>query len=217
MSQKNLKRWQRLGIVMLGAYAIAGCSSPTSSSPSASNTLTQEAVAQAVDDGTEVESSIAFEICAEVADWERPSDAEQYKQTGSDARYGEALGDDSLKTASSQFWTYQVISFTTYGLSARMEPVNLSGLWTVADDLWNCYEDETIVAINQGDRAETWLLNHRVRDLAWQGDRYVMTVEPASTGMQVVLFDRVDEMAALPLEVVTVTGETVAVMSGDWQ
>ena len=214
--RQNLKQLQRLGVVMLGACMISGCPDP-SATMLTSNAVTQATVAQAEDEGAEAGSVIAFNVCAEVADWQRPSDAEQATQIGHDARYGEALGDDPLKTASSEFWTHQAISFTTYGLSARMEPVNLSGLWTVADDLWACYEDETITAINQGDRAETWLLNHRVRNVAWQGDRYVMTVEPAATGMQVVLFDRVDEMATLPLEVVTVSGETVAVMSGDWQ
>jgi hypothetical protein len=87
----------------------------------------------------------------------------------------------------------------------------------VADDLWSCYEAETTVAINEGDRAETWLLNHRINSIEWQGDRYVMTVEPADTGVQVVQFDRVDQMASLPLEVVTASGEAVAVTSGDWQ
>ncbi|MGB3292398.1 MAG: hypothetical protein WBB01_05290 [Phormidesmis sp.] len=217
MSEK-LNRLQRLGIMMLGAYVISGCSSPTSSNLMASDASTQESVVQVADEGTEVGSStVAFEVCADVADWQRPSDAEQSKQIDRDARYDEALSDDPLKTASNQFWHHQVISFTTYGLSARMEPVNLSGLWTVADDLWDCYEGETTIAINQGDRAETWLLNHRVRELVWQGDRYVMTVEPTATGMQAILFDRVDELATLPLEVVTISGEAVAVMSGDWQ
>lgn len=217
MSDKKLKQLQRLGIVMLGAYVISGCPSPTSSSLLSSGALTPESVAQAADEDTEVGSTVAFEVCADIADWQRPSEAEQSKQIGSDARYDEALRDDPLKTASNQFWHHQVISFTTYGLSARMEPVNLSGLWTVEDDLWGCYEGETITAINQGDRAETWLLNHRVNDLVWQGDRYVMTVEPAATGVQVILFDRVDELTTLLLEVVTADGESVAVMSGDWQ
>ena len=44
-----------------------------------------------------------------------------------------------------------------------------------------------------------------------------MTVEPTDTGMQVVQFERNDELAALPLEVVTTDGEAIAVTSGDWQ
>lgn len=218
--KKKLKQLKRLGIVMLGGYVISGCPSPTSGM--ASHSLPPESVAQAaeegaVEEGVEAGSEVAFEICADVADWQRPSEAEQAKQLGADPRYGEALSGDPLKDVSNQFWNHQVISFTTYGLSARMEPVNLSGLWTVADDLWGCYEGDAAEAINQGDRAETWLLNHRVSDLAWQGDRYIMTVEPAATGVQVVQFDRVDELASLPLEVVTANGEAVDVVSGDWE
>ncbi len=214
--KKKLKQLQRLGIVMLGGYVISGCPSPTSASL-ASHSLPSESVAQAAEESVEERSDLAFEVCADVADWQRPSAAEQAKQLGTDVRYDEALSGDPLKDASNQFWNHQVISFTTYGLSARMEPVNLSGLWTVADDLWGCYEGDAAEAINQGDRAETWLLNHRVSDLAWQGDRYIMTVEPAATGVQVVQFDRVDELASLPLEVVTADGEAVDVVSGDWE
>ncbi len=214
--KKKLKQLQRFGIVMLGGYVISGCPSPTSASL-ASHSLPAESVVQAAEERVEARSDLAFEVCADVVDWQRPSAAEQAKQLGTDVRYDEALSGDPLKDASNQFWNHQVISFTTYGLSARMEPVNLSGLWTVADDLWGCYEGDAAEAINQGDRAETWLLNHRVSDLVWQGDRYIMTVEPAATGVQVVQFDRVDELASLPLEVVTANGEAVDVVSGDWE
>lgn len=229
MSQQKLKRLQQLGITMLGAYVITGCPSKTANSimlPN-SSTLSQEtivnqsvvkeAVAQSVEPGAAMPAAVTFEVCADVERWQRPSEAEQAKQIGGDVRYDEALSGDPLKSASNQFWDHQVISFTTYGLSARLEPINLSGVWTVADDLWDCYEEETAIAINAGDRAETWLLNHRISSLEWQGNRYVMTVEPADTGMQVVQFDRVDELASLPLEVITESGDPVEAVSGDWQ
>lgn len=229
MTQEKVKQLKRLAVLMLGAFVVSGCPSQTASNLLASSaSLSQEAVAQEAvaplagteDTGAQIESAeVSFEVCADVADWQRPSEDEQSKQIGSDARYSEALSDagDPLKRESSQFWDHQIISFTTYGLSARMEPVNLSGLWTVADDLWSCYDPETTVAINEGDRAETWLLNHRISSIEWQGDRYVMTVEPADAGVQVVQFARVDQLASLPLEVVTADGESVAVTSGDWQ
>ncbi len=162
-------------------------------------------------------STVEFEVCAAVDDWQRPSDADQDKHLGVDGRYDTALEDSELKRAVDRFWNYQAISFTTYGLSARMEPINLSGIWTAADDLWNCYEPDITVAINEGDLAETWLLNHQITNLQWEGDRYIMTVEPTATGMQVVQFDRVDSQPALPLEVVTASGSMVEVISGDWQ
>ncbi len=166
-------------------------------------------------------TAVEFEVCAAVDSWQRPSDAEQAKKLNQDARYAVALSNDDLenssKMAASQFWDHQVISFTTYGLSARMEPVNLSGLWTVEDQLLDCYAPEATTAINEGDRAETWLLNQQVTSLEWDGSRYVMTVDPSSAGMQIVQFERVDSAASLPLTVVTGSGLAVEVASGDWE
>ncbi|MEL6605685.1 MAG: hypothetical protein AAFP20_20940 [Cyanobacteria bacterium J06614_10] len=229
MKNLNFKRLKQLGLFVLGAYVISGCpsSSATSSLLSASTvsqqvTTSDPASGIASAEPVSESNAVSFEVCAAVESWQRPSDAEQAKQLSGDSRYSsvleESAGSDApLKRASEQFWDHDVISFTTYGLSARMEPMTLSGLWTVTDELWNCYEPETTVAINEGDRAETWLLNQRIVDLAWEEGRYVMTVEPAATGVQVVQFDRVDELASLPLEIVTRDGRAVSVVSGDWQ
>lgn len=229
MKNLNFKRLKQLGLFVLGAYVISGCpsSSATSSLLSASTvsqqvTTSDPASGIASAEPVSESNAVSFEVCAAVESWQRPSDAEQAKQLSGDSRYSSvleesAVSDAPLKRASEQFWDHDVISFTTYGLSARMEPMTLSGLWTVTDELWNCYEPETTVAINEGDRAETWLLNQRIVDLAWEEGRYVMTVEPAATGVQVVQFDRVDELASLPLEIVTRDGRAVSVVSGDWQ
>ena len=218
MTTTKFNLFKKLGIAVLGAYVLSG--SPHSNATSAVNSdvIAQETTQESAPVAQATAANLDFEVCAAVDGWQRPSDEDQAKQLGEDVRYGAALEtDDALKRASTQFWDHDAISFTTYGLSARLEPVNLSGLWTVSDELWDCYEPEATVAINEGDRAETWLLNQRITDLTWENDRYVMTVEPAATGMQVVQFDRVDELASLPLEIVTDAGSTVEVVSGDWQ
>jgi hypothetical protein len=216
----NMKKMNQLVVIFLGAFVVSGCPSPTVSRLLAnSGDASQEVIAQEVTNQqaiAENPADVDFEVCANVESWQRPSQEVQAKQL-SNARYGDVLNNGPLKRASEQFWDHQVISFTTYGLSARMEPETLSGVWTAASDMVSCYEPETTVAINEGDRAETWLLNHRINDLQWRGDRYVMTVEPAATGMQVIQFDRVDELANLPLDVVTANGDPVGVFSGDWQ
>ncbi|MGC1219404.1 MAG: hypothetical protein WA883_18165 [Phormidesmis sp.] len=246
MKKAKLRRLKQIGFAVVGAYVITGCPSMNATTNATSNllktdsspaqdqaaqaaetsesvtaeTITSEAIipeASASEASASEASAVEFEVCAAVDDWQRPSDADQDKQLGSDGRYNAALEDDELKRASDRFWNYQAISFTTYGLSARMEPINLSGVWTAAEDLWNCYEPETTVAINDGDLAETWLLNHQITSLQWESDRYVMTVEPTATGMQVVQFDRMDNQLALPLEIVTTSGSAVEVTSGDWQ
>jgi len=230
MKNAKLKRLKQLGLAVLGTYAMTGCPSTqvnsgllvnSSEAAEVQATVAQEAVvAQSATDMTAVD----FEVCA-ATNWQRPSADEQAKQLNGDARYETALlnspldgsTDSLLKRASEQFWRHDVVSFTTYGLSARMEPVSFTGVWTVVDELWDCYEPETTVAINDGSLAEAWLLNQEITGIAWEGDRYIMAVAPAPTGMQVVQFNRVETLETLPLEVVSESGNTVEVGSGDWQ
>lgn len=233
------RKLQQLSVVMLGAYVVTGCPSPTASKLLANSATQQTAVAQeAINETINREagnkeavkqeltaqttsdfqvSSVSYEVCSDVENWQRPSAVAQSKRLGDMARYGDALQTDALKAASTQFWDHSVVSFTTYGLSARLEPENLSGVWTAAEEMASCYTAEDTAAINEGDRAEAWLLNQRISSLDWTGDRYVMTVEPAPSGLQVIQFERTDELANLPLEVITSEGEAISVMSGDWQ
>ena len=220
MRNAKINRLTWLGLTIVGAALIAGCPGTNAKGGlfGVGRDRTSEQAPGAAIAQTVTGDAIEFEVCAAVDSWQRPSKADQAKQLGEDVRYGQALESDSaLKRASDQFWTHDVVSFTTYGLSARMEPITLAGVWTVADELWDCYEPETTVAINDGNIAEAWLLNQQVISVQWEGDRYVMTVEPAPIGMQVVQFNRVDELAQLPLEVVTDSGSSVEVVSGDWQ
>lgn len=220
MSNSVFKKLQQLAVVLVGASVVSGCPSPTASNLLASSGLDSQETARevvALSESAGVESAMDFEVCAEVENWQRPTEGEQSKRLSADPRYGEALASGSLKSASTQFWNHQVISFTTYGLSARLEPENLSGVWTATEAMSACYVPETMAAINGGDRAETWLLNHDITGLEKVGDRYTMTVEPSPTGLQVIQFDRTDEQATLPLDVVTTSGTPVEVVSGDWQ
>ena len=156
------RRVGQAATAMLGAYLVACGPLQSTSSWLANESGTQEAIAQEVS-----ESAVKFDTCAAVEDWQRPSADEQSKHLEKDPRYAMAM--DDSKAASGQFWDGQVVSFTTYGLSARMEPVTLAGLWTVDAEMQNCYTPETTTAINAGDRAEAWLLNHRIKSLVWDG------------------------------------------------
>jgi hypothetical protein len=167
--------------------------------------------------------TVPFSVCANLSDWQRPSVSDQQKLLTSDPRYAGALDAEPLRSMSQNLWSHPVISFTTYGLSARTEPLNFSGLWQVADQLWTtCYASTEGDRINTGELAEAWLINHRISSLRWENERYVLVVEPANTGVQVVQFTRVDrpqgdQPSPLSIEVVTANGETVPTVSGDWQ
>ncbi|MEM8614671.1 MAG: hypothetical protein AAGF93_21865 [Cyanobacteria bacterium P01_H01_bin.105] len=158
-----------------------------------------------------------FLVCSETNNWQRPSLEQQQKQLAEDDRYDGLLQDKDFQQLANQFWQHNVLSFTTYGLSARMEPINLSGLWSVSDEIWaNCYSHDEGSAINEGNLAEAWLMHHKIVDLQWQDDHYVMVVEPSNQGMQVVQFARRETEANLPLTVITPQGVEVDIHNADW-
>lgn len=158
-----------------------------------------------------------FLICSEATDWQRPSLTQQQKQLASDERYDSLLDDKEFQQLADQFWHQDILSFTTYGLSARMEPINLSGLWSVSEAVWaNCYSQGEGHAINDGSLAEAWVMNHQIVELRWENNRYVMVVSPHSQGMQVVQFARRETEAELPLEVITTQGVALEHRAADW-
>jgi hypothetical protein len=79
-----------------------------------------------------------------------------------------------------------------------------------------CYEEGRTEAINRGELAEVWLIQHRIADIQWSGYEYQVRVEAASEGLQFVQFERLEAGAELPVVVIEVNGEEVSVASGDW-
>lgn len=160
--------------------------------------------------------AIAADICLNLPDWQRPSDLAQAKQLEAMPRYVTDFQTDDLGEMAKAWWSHEIFSFTTYGLSARTDPLYLSGVWTALDDIWGCYSGDQPEQINQGALAEMWLLNHRLVGLEWQENQYVVTVEPAESGLQLIQFVRREDYQSLPLSITTTTGQALAVMSGDW-
>lgn len=165
---------------------------------------------------TQAIETVAANICVDLPDWQRPSNLDQIKQLESMPMYGVALQSEPMAETVKAWWSHHIFSFTTYGLSARTDPLYLSGVWTALDNTWNCYSDKQPEQINQGELAEMWLLHHRLVGLVWQDGQYLATVEPMDTGLQLVQFSRRDGHQGLPLSIVTTTGQALEVMSGDW-
>lgn len=161
-------------------------------------------------------TAVPFQVCADLPDWQRSPEAAHLKSLTDMARYGNAINSEPLKSLLQDFWGHQVFSFTTYGLSARSEPLYFSGVWTAVDATAACYDATQPEQINSGVLAELWLINHRIVDLSWSGETYVLTVEPTTTGLQFIQFDRQEAAATLPLVVRTSAGAPVDAFSGDW-
>ncbi|MBW4485172.1 MAG: hypothetical protein KME14_21765 [Tildeniella torsiva UHER 1998/13D] len=205
----------------------AGLMGTHSAAPALANYLAQTEIPLAADSGiaavdaaTPAEpgqalDAIASTVCAHLPEWERPSAIAQTKQLEAMPYYGE-VDTDPMAELAKTWWNHEIFVFTTYGLSARTDPLYLSGVWTAMDDLWDCYSGDQPEQINQGELAEMWLLHHRLVSLEWQDDQYLATVEPMGAGLQLVQFPRRESGQTLPLSIVSTTGQALAVMSGDW-
>ncbi|NJN20982.1 MAG: hypothetical protein HC812_07055 [Leptolyngbya sp. RL_3_1] len=204
-------------MIMLLGLALVGCPDPRQTGYSAAETSAVPVAATVTPtaDGL-VQNAVPYDICADLANWVRPAPEVQQQTLQQDPRYSNDLETEPLRTLSEQFWTQPVITFTTYGLSARLEPMNLSGVWTATDQIEPCYTGDRPLAINQGDWAEVWIIGHRLSGLEWSNGQYQLTVEPASKGLQVVQFERQEAQAVLTVVATTSGGEPVPAISGDW-
>ncbi len=210
----KLNQLIKQGLLALAIVVTAGGVQSTSNLVSTAEAVAPQPQTTSTSD---IAETTAFSVCSEATNWQRPNLDQQQKQLSTDERYSALLQDKDFQQLANQFWQHDVLSFTTYGLSARMEPINLSGLWAVADDVWaNCYSNNEGSAINEGNLAEAWVINHRVVDVQWQNDHYVMVVEPSSAGMQVVQFARLESESELPLTVVTGQGTNIEHHDADW-
>ncbi len=214
------------GTLPSAAIDIAGAAPALSSYLAQANLTASPGDAAPFGDLTEVDQplspspgnhqAIATHVCLSLPNWQRPSEAAQIKQLQTMPNYGEALQSDPLAEIAKTWWGHEFFSFTTYGLSARTDPLYLSGVWTALDNTWDCYSGDQPEQINRGELAEMWLLHHRLVALEWQDGEYLATVEPLGSGLQLVQFPRQESGQGLPLRIVTTTGQALAVMSGDW-
>lgn len=147
---------------------------------------------------------IPFEICGESTTWIRPTEEEQKAKWWDNLRYAGAA-DEVIQYP----WTHNF--FVAYGhASLDYDLENLSGLWTLASDVRSkCLEPERQDAILKLEKAEVWLLFHRVKDLRRTGSDYYIVVSPAEKGVQFVQFARPVEKVPLTLHIVTEKGQEV--------
>jgi hypothetical protein len=159
---------------------------------------------------------VTYEICGDIPSWQRPEATSYRAALEANPRYGEGLQEEPLKSLYDKFWTQTIFAFTTYGLSARMEPVLLSGIANSIEEMESCYEGDLPESINSGSIAEVWLLGYQVTGIQWTGQTYQITVEQTPQGLQFVQFERQETDTFLPIVVVQADGQEVAVASGDW-
>lgn len=161
---------------------------------------------------------VVFEVCSASPAWVRPTTKAQMQHIQSTRRYSDAKSDRDIQNLIQQFWTRNVILFGSYGISARVEPIYLSGLWTIPntfDSISNkCYSSmQQIVELNSGKKAEVWLLLHKVRSMKWLDSRYVMVVQTAKQGVQFIQFARVEQQAIPSLQVITEDGRELEIVN----
>jgi len=146
---------------------------------------------------------LAFEVCGESTTWERPPESKQDKWWRS-GRYDGA--DDPVIQYP---WTHAF--FVTYGHGSTTDDVeNLSGLWTLPEDVWaRCREPERQDAILKLEIVEVWALSHRVTSVRRLGADTVVVVEPVERGVQFVQFPRPEQQVPLTFHFVTGDGQEI--------
>lgn len=183
------------------------------STPKVEATVTQkDAVSPRLNPSNTIAQSttnIPFEVCSESKTWVRPTETQQRKQLQSMKRYP----DETIAQLGGSYWTHNILSFTKYpGGSGTYDITHRTGLWTLHDATHPSKCDGFSV-IDSGQKASVWLLLHRVKSTKWQGNRYVMVVQPTSSGVQVIRFPRRERQEKLPLTVVTEDGKRVNVLA----
>jgi hypothetical protein len=219
MQVNFLRRAVELGAVCLSIVGLYGCPDTQNSIESTSHSEVIPVVQPKSTDTAVVDfptQSVPYDVCGEIVDWQRLDLAEQTAELQTNPRYGEALSEEPLKGLFEKFWNESIITFTTYGLSARTEPVFLSGVWTGIEAMDACYEGDRPAAINQGDLAEVWLIGYRITDITWTGSTYQIQVDETSLGLQFVQFERSERNESLPIVILENNGDELTFASGDW-
>lgn len=217
------KTWQILKLGMISSIVVCslGCSDSRQSVPpkkaliQTSPIVSQSAVVNTPVDDTGYQQ-LSFEECGSLPNWERPNLETQEAELTNNPRYAEGLDEEPLKSLSEKFWSESIITFTTYGLSARVEPIYLSGIWTAIDAMQTCYEGDRPDDINQGRSAEIWLIGYRAVSVEWVENQYHVTVEPTPRGLRFIQFERLEASESLPIVVMDTDGTEIEITTGDW-
>ena len=154
-----------------------------------------------------ISAPLRLRVCYQAPRWRRPSAARQVTFLNAQKRY------DPMTAAQLQdepLWTHDLLLFTWYGLSARLDETNISGLWTLRERMTTlfdgCYGLKQVIAFGEGYLAEFWLIGQRAEALRWDGKRYTLVTSPAPQGLQVVQFRRHERADELPVDVSTREG-----------
>jgi hypothetical protein len=220
-----MKNWHKITTAFLMLGAIAATTNIFASKFGSSNSvvnyseekakfplpITASPLANVSDNQALSLREIPFNICSESQNWLRPTEAEHTSKLRSMKRYASSTKDGSNYMR--RIFSSKVFSFTMYGLSSRYDFYYLSGLWTYPeDDIWKCYKPKGVIAkINSGQLTDVWLFDHNVKKITWQNNRYVMLVEPTQKGVQFIQFPRIENQPSIPLKVVTLKGEELAI------
>jgi len=185
-----MKRINVLSMISVAVVLLGACVAPTPVSTVANIMVQGE--------------QVLFEICGDLDTWTRPPEVEQRAKWWDTGRY--AGGDDKVIKYP---WTHDF--FVAYGnASGEYDIINLSGLWTLAGDVRSkCIEPDRQDAVLKLEKAEVWVLLHRVKAIRRVDTDYYIAVEPAEKGVQFVQFARPEHQVPLTLHFVTENGQEV--------
>jgi hypothetical protein len=188
--EHTMKRTNVLSMILVTVVLLAACAAPIPV-PTVANIMVQG-------------EQVPFEICGESVTWTRPTDGEQKVKWWDNGRYA-GDNDEVIK----YLWTHDF--FVAYGhASSEYDLTNLSGLWTLADNVRSkCIEPDRQDRILKLEKAEVWMLLHRVKAIRRLDTDYYLVVEPVKKGAQFVQFARPEQLVPITFHFVTENGQDV--------
>lgn len=151
--------------------------------------------------------AISYKVCGELKQWQRPTTTEQQAKLQSSPRY-HSINPVTLQSQLEILRNQQIFLVTNYGLSALMDRLYLTGLWSVPESVYqSCYQASQIQKLNQSNIAEIWLINHKVKKITWRNNTYLVTVEPTQKGVQFIQLERQEQGTKLPIQIVDDQGK----------
>ncbi len=131
------------------------------------------------------EEIVSFQVCGESQDWVRPPKDQQRSKWWSNPRYQNAR-----ENYVEYPWTHNF--FVVYGTSdLEFDLANLSGLWSLPGNVRkSCVSRPNLESVLKLEKAELWVLLHRVKEIRFLNGEYIVIVEPTRTGAQFVQFPR---------------------------
>ncbi|HAC62666.1 MAG TPA: hypothetical protein DCF68_03795 [Cyanothece sp. UBA12306] len=168
-------------------------------------------------------TNIPFDVCFDLDSFVRPNISEQIALMKKRANGGRS---SVSNLADSILWTGNVFVYNEYqGISGTGDHLIFQGLWSMIRDNESLGEKMSQCAFKLSDtntfytsgktnsKTEIRLFKHKLKQIKWVNNKYIMTVEPSQSGLQISHYNKTRQHLAsknpVLIEVVDTNGKKI--------